>query len=211
MSVRHGLLALLAGGASHGYELKQAFEERTGSLWPLNIGQVYATLARLERDGLVEGLEGGDRDRRPYELTEAGRAELDDWLLRPVEQSGSRDELVVKVLMALATPVVDGPVVVQHHRRALVEEMQRYTRLRAGADPVADLDWLLTVDAMVLRAEAMVRWLDQCEGRLARARRGASGAAPRETVRSAVGSPASEASAGADARSATTAGTAGRP
>jgi DNA-binding PadR family transcriptional regulator len=178
MSVRHGLLALLAGGASHGYELKQAFEERTGSLWPLNIGQVYATLARLERDGLVEGLEGGDRDRRPYELTEAGRAELDDWLLRPVEQSGSRDELVVKVLMALATPVVDGPAVVQHHRRALVEEMQRYTRLRAGADPVADLGWLLTVDAMVLRAEAMVRWLDQCEGRLARARRGARGAAP---------------------------------
>ncbi len=178
MSVRHGLLALLAGGSSHGYELKQAFEDRTGSLWPLNIGQVYATLARLERDGLVEGLEGGDRDRRPYQLTGDGRAELDDWLLRPVEQSGSRDELVVKVLMALATPVVDGPAILQHHRRALVEEMQRYTRLRAGADPVADLDWLLTVDAMVLRAEAMVRWLDQCEGRLARARRGVSGAPP---------------------------------
>jgi DNA-binding PadR family transcriptional regulator len=182
VSVRHGLLALLAGGASHGYELKQAFEERTGSVWPLNIGQVYATLARLERDGLVEGHDEGDRDRRPYELTEAGRAELDDWLLRPVEQSGSRDELVVKVLMALATPVLDGPALLQHHRRALVEEMQRYTRLRAGADPVADLDWLLTVDAMVLRAEAMVRWLDQCEGRLARARQTrtpqAAGAAP---------------------------------
>jgi DNA-binding PadR family transcriptional regulator len=182
VSVKHGLLALLAGGPSHGYELKQGFEERTGSLWPLNIGQVYATLARLERDGLVEGREEGERDRRPYELTEAGRAELDAWLLQPVEQSGSRDELVVKVLMALATPALDGPAILQHHRRALVEEMQRYTRLRAGADPVVDLDWLLTVDAMVLRAEAMVRWLDQCEGRLARARQTrtsqAAGAAP---------------------------------
>lgn len=178
MSVRHGLLALLAGGPSHGYELKQAFEERTGALWPLNIGQVYATLSRLERDDLVVALEGGDRDRRPYKLTEAGRVELDAWLLQPVEQVASRDELVVKVLMALATPVVDGPRILQHHRRALLEEMQRYTRLRAGADPVADLDWLLTVDALVLRAEAMVRWLDQCEGRLARARRSSSAAEP---------------------------------
>ncbi|MGI8759500.1 MAG: PadR family transcriptional regulator [Acidimicrobiales bacterium] len=182
MTVRHGLLALLAGGASHGYELKQAFEERTGSLWPLNIGQVYTTLSRLERDGLVAGLDGGPRDRRPYELTDAGRAELDDWVLRPVDQAGGRDELVVKVLMALATPGVDGPSVLQHHRRALVEEMQRYTRLRAGADPAADLDWLLTVDALVLRAEAMVRWLDQCEARTARARRApgpSRGARPR--------------------------------
>lgn len=173
MSVRHGLLALLAGGVSHGYELKLAFEERTGSMWPLNVGQVYATLGRLERDGLVEALDGedGDRDRRPYRLTEPGRTELDSWLLVPVAQSASRDELVIKVLMALATPSVEGPAVLQHHRRALVEEMQRYTRLRAGSDPVADLSWLLTVDALVLRAEAMVHWLDQCEGRLARARR----------------------------------------
>lgn len=178
MSVRHGLLALLTGGESHGYELKQAFEERTGSLWPLNIGQVYTTLSRLERDGLVEGLEGGDRDRRPYRLTDTGRADLDEWLLRPVEQSASRDELVVKVLMALATETVDGPRILQHHRRALMEEMQRYTRLRADADPVADLHWLLTVDALVLRAEAMVRWLDQCEGRLARARRSSPRPAP---------------------------------
>jgi DNA-binding PadR family transcriptional regulator len=212
VSVRHGLLALLAGGSSHGYELKQAFEDRTGSLWPLNIGQVYATLARLERDGLVEGRDEGDRDRRPYELTAAGRAELDDWLLRPVEQSGSRDELVVKVLMALATPVVDGPAILQHHRRALVEEMQRYTRLRAGADPVADLDWLVTVDAMVLRAEAMVRWLDQCEGRLARARRGATtGPRPGVAGRAPVRPSASERSAGADAPSGASTGARTRP
>lgn len=190
MTVRHGLLALLAGGPSHGYELKLAFEERTGSLWSLNVGQVYTTLGRLERDGLVVGLGGGERDRRPYELTGAGRVELDDWLVRPVEQSATRDELVVKVLMAMSTPGVDGPAVLQRHRRALVEEMQGYTRLRAEADPVEDLDWLLTIDALVLRAEAMVRWLDTCEARVARARRGRpSRQRPERPMRRSAGRP----------------------
>lgn len=170
MSVRQGLLALLASGPSHGYQLKQGFEERTGALWPLNIGQVYATLARLERDGLAVRLDDGGGDRTSYELTDEGRAELDRWVLEPVEATASRDELVTKVLMALDLPGVRVTDVLQHHRRALVEELQRYTRLKADADPSRDLSWLLTVDALVLRVEAMIRWLDQCEGRLARSR-----------------------------------------
>jgi DNA-binding PadR family transcriptional regulator len=169
MSVRHGLLALLSHGPSHGYQLKQSFEERTGALWPLNIGQVYTTLARLEREGLVTRLDEDERDRTPYELTDGGRAELDRWIAQPVEATGPRDELVTKVLMALEVPGVRMADVLQRHRRALVEDLQRFTRLKAGADPKRDLSWLLTVDALVLRLEAMIHWLDQCEGRLARA------------------------------------------
>jgi DNA-binding PadR family transcriptional regulator len=168
MSVRHGLLALLSHGPTHGYQLKQSFEERTGALWPLNIGQVYTTLARLEREGLVTKLDEDERDRTPYELTEGGRTELDRWIAQPVE-AGGRDELVTKVLMALEVPGVRMADVLQRHRRALIEQLQRYTRLKADADPTRDLSWLLTVDALVLRLEAMIHWLDQCEGRLARA------------------------------------------
>ena len=175
MSVRHGLLALLSQGPSHGYQLKQSFEERTGALWPLNIGQVYTTLARLEREGFVTRLDEDERDRTPYELTNEGRAELDHWITQPVEATDARDELVTKVLMALDVPRVRMAEVLQGHRRALIEELQRYTRLKADADPTRDLRWLLTVDALVLRLEAMIHWLDQCEGRLARAGSSAGG------------------------------------
>jgi DNA-binding PadR family transcriptional regulator len=163
------LLAVLAHGPSHGYQLKQSFEERTGALRALNIGQVYTTLARLEREGFVTRLDEDERDRTPYQLTIEGRDELDRWIAQPVDALDSRDELVSKVLMALDVPRVHMADVLQGHRRALVEELQRYTRLKADADPTRDLRWLLTVDALVLRLEAMIHWLDQCEGRLARA------------------------------------------
>jgi DNA-binding PadR family transcriptional regulator len=179
MTVRHGLLALLSHGPSHGYQLKQGFEGRTGALWPLNIGQVYTTLARLEREGLVIRLDEDERERTPYELTDEGRDELDRWIAQPVEATDSRDELVTKVLMALDVPGVRFADVLQGHRRALIEELQRYTRLKADADPTRDLRWLFTVDALVLRLEAMIHWLDQCEGRLARA--GASDGGKRRT------------------------------
>lgn len=165
MTVKHSLLALLAESGSTGYGLKQRYEQRTGALWPVNIGQVYKTLARLEQDGLVEHA-GGD-EAAAYELTEAGRAELSDWLMEPVPLSGQRDELVVKVLLALATPGIDGLRVVQHHRRTLMEESQQVTHTRKGSDD-DDLIWALLVDSLVLRLDATMRWLDRCEARLER-------------------------------------------
>jgi DNA-binding PadR family transcriptional regulator len=129
----------------------------------VNVGQVYTTLGRLERDGLVERA-GGD-ETALYELTEVGRAELSAWLVEPVAVAELRDELVVKVLLALGTPGIDGLAVVQHHRRAVVEEVQRITRTRTRGDD--DLTWVLLVDSLVLRLDAVLRWLDRCEARLA--------------------------------------------
>ena len=60
MSIRHGLLALLAQEPMYGAQLRSEFESRTGGTWPLNVGQVYTTLSRLERDGLVEAAGGAD-------------------------------------------------------------------------------------------------------------------------------------------------------
>ena len=60
MSVRHALLALLSEGPKYGLQLREEFEARTGEIWPLNVGQVYSTLQRLERDGLVESDGSGE-------------------------------------------------------------------------------------------------------------------------------------------------------
>src|SRR4051812_18201493 len=109
MSVRHALLALLSEGPKYGLQLRQEFEAKTGEVWPLNIGQVYTTLGRLERDGLVESDEADDDGpQRNFRITASGRSELDEWLRTPPDLSSPpRDELVIKVLVAAGLPGVD--------------------------------------------------------------------------------------------------------
>ncbi|HEX7132490.1 MAG TPA: PadR family transcriptional regulator [Iamia sp.] len=167
MSVRHALLALLHEGPKFGLQLRQEFEAGTGEVWPLNVGQVYTTLQRLERDGLVEAEGGDDGPQRTFGLTPAGAEELDRWLRTPPDMgTPPRDELVIKVLVALRLPGVDVAELVQVHRRQVVELMQQYTRLKADADD--DLGLALVVDAELFRLDGVARWLDAVDGRLAR-------------------------------------------
>jgi len=167
MSIRHGLLALLDQRPMHGYQLRSVFEARTGSTWPLNVGQVYTTLARLERDGLVTAI-GEQEQQRPYAITETGRAEVRAWFATPVaRETPPRDELAIKLALAVQMPGVDVRAVIQAQRTATVRALQSYTRLKGGAG-AGDLSWLLVVDSLIFAAEAEVRWLDHCEARLAR-------------------------------------------
>jgi len=169
MSVKHGLLALLERGSRYGYQLRAEFEHTTGGTWPLNIGQVYTTLARLERDGLVRPLPESDGGQRPYEITDTGRVELTLWFATPISQADRpRDELAIKLALALTTPGVDVHSVVQIQRTATMRTLQEYTRLKARAEDPGDLAWRLVLEAMVFQAEAEVRWLDHCESSLAR-------------------------------------------
>lgn len=169
MSVKHGLLALLGRGSRYGYQLRAEFEQATGGTWPLNIGQVYTTLSRLERDGLVRALAAADGGQRPYELTDAGRVELDTWFATPINQvDRPRDELAIKLALAITTPGVDVHRVLQTQRGATMRRLQEYTRLKAADIDPADLAWRLVLDAMVFQGEAEIRWLDHCEASLAR-------------------------------------------
>lgn len=169
MSVRYGLLALLDEAPSHGYNLKTAFERRTGGSWALNIGQVYTTIQRLERDGLVESIGTADNgdDRREYRITPAGQAQLTSWFANPVvAEAPARDELTIKVLLAVAAGDVDVTALLQRQRRASVEQLQAYTRRKAKADPERDVAFLILLDALIFRTEAEVRWLDACDARI---------------------------------------------
>lgn len=169
MSVRHALLALLSEGPKYGLQLRQEFEERTGEVWPLNVGQVYTTLQRLERDGLVvsDGL-SEDGPQKGFRITPEGDNELAGWLRTPPDLSSPpRDELVIKVLIALRVPGVDVHEVMQAHRRYLVELMQEWTRLKEYAAD-RDLGFALIVDAELFRLDAVIGWLDAAEGRIKR-------------------------------------------
>ncbi|GAA3746498.1 helix-turn-helix transcriptional regulator [Leifsonia bigeumensis] len=178
MSVRQSLLAILDQGPCYGYQLRSEFDRRTGSTWPLNVGQIYNTLDRLERDGLVEKteVEGSDPDSSGqiyYRITDAGSAEVAGWLGSPVERSAAtRDELAIKLAIAVTLPGVDIAQVIQVQRTATLRTLQELTKTKnASGDPESseELAWLLVVDSMIFQAEAEVRWLDHSEARLARA------------------------------------------
>ena len=167
VSVPHALLALLSDGPKYGLRLQHEFESRTGEVWPLNVGQVYTTLQRLERDGLVETDDGeGERSQKRYRITPTGDRELANWLRTPPDLvPPPRDELVIKVLVALQVPGTDVHEILQVHRRHVIEVMQRYTQVKAAAG-VDDVALALVADAQLFRLEAIVRWLDAADVRL---------------------------------------------
>jgi DNA-binding PadR family transcriptional regulator len=157
----------LSEGPKYGLQLQNEFESRTGEVWPLNVGQVYTTLQRLERDELVETDDGEpERSQKRYRITGTGARELVDWLRTPPDLvPPPRDELVIKVLIAVHLPGVDVHEILQVHRHHVVEVMQRYTRIKAEASE-DDVGLALVVDAELFRLEAIVRWLDAADVRL---------------------------------------------
>lgn len=165
MSIRHSLLALLSTAPMYGQQLKNEFEASTGELWPLNVGQVYTTLNRLERGGLVTATGEAEASLRPYAITDEGRAELAGWLRAvPGDEPPPRDELVMKVLLVAAIDPAGAEDVIQSHRRQTIEAMRRFTRLKAHDD--VSTSTLMMCDAELFRLEAAVHWLDSVDARL---------------------------------------------
>jgi DNA-binding PadR family transcriptional regulator len=173
MTIRQSLLAILDQGPNYGYQLRAEFERRTGNVWPVNVGQIYSTLDRLERDGQVRRLGEDAGGHQYFEITNAGRAEVQHWLQTPTIRSrNDRDELSIKLAIAVTLPGVDIARIVQLQRAATLRALQDLTATKHDdGDPgsASELAWSLVVDALIFQAEAEVRWLDHTEARLSRA------------------------------------------
>ena len=168
MSIRHGMLALLREQPGYGYQLRAAFEESTGSTWPVNIGQVYTTLGRLERDGLVAKTGEDAEGHVVYEITATGVAELESWFADPVTQADRpRDELAMKLALAVTVPGVDVAALVQRQRSHTQAALQELTRRKLRTD-TPHLAFSLVLEAQIFQAEAEIRWLDHVEGQVCR-------------------------------------------
>jgi DNA-binding PadR family transcriptional regulator len=166
--LRYLFLALLGERARHGYELKAAFEEVLGGTWPLNVGQVYTGLAKLEADGLVLGVVVAQElvpDKKVYSLTETGRKELERWLEEEDEPPvRPRDEMFLKVLAQSLGGNGTVAEVVRRQRHGYMQALGRLTKQRSQLD-LHDMTALL-LDGAILRAEADLKWLDLCETRI---------------------------------------------
>ena len=166
MSVKNALLALITSGPAHGYQLKAEFDEATGSAWPLNFGQVYTSLQRLQDNGLLQSHGEDDDGRIVYSITSEGQDQVQEWLESPAPQPlASRDELSMKVLIAVATNIIDPVKVLSAQRTAAMSTLQSIAQLK-GEVKDKDLAWRLHLDRASLITEAEIRWLDLVEERL---------------------------------------------
>ncbi len=194
MSVRQSLLAILDQGPCYGNQLRVEFDRRTGSAWPINAGQVYRTLDRLERDRLVEKDDIAADGQIHYRITETGRAELATWLRTPVVRSpASRDELALKLALAPTLPGVDAAGIIRAQRDSALDTLRNLEGLRdrMGASSTQTLSELLVLDSRLAMVEAELTWLERAESRLAEAAtRGQTVAMPLSTELPKRGRPA---------------------
>jgi len=176
MSIRHSLLTILAQGPCYGYQLRTEFDRRTGSTWPVNVGQIYNTLDRLTRDALVtKSVASSDDDPEgnqyaQYTITEAGTLQANQWLLSPVERySVGRDELVIKLAIAVTLPGVDAHEVIERQRQATrgaLDALVLAAEAQSQASNASEFAEQLVADSMRAHAEAELRWLDSAEASL---------------------------------------------
>ena len=165
MSIRLAILALLAEKPRHGYEIKNEFDRRTNHTWPLNIGQVYTTLDRLERDRLCFRGDETPDGRVIATITPEGREEVRKWFATPITPANPpRNELAIKIALAATSKEVDVAALIQDQRRATMHQLQEYRQARRGVAE-EDLAGQLLVEGMIFVAEAEIRWLDHCESK----------------------------------------------
>ena len=170
MSIAMSLLAILEEEPTYGLHLRNEFESRTGAMWPLNVGQVYATLSRLERDGLVRALREGPEGQKVYEVTASGRERLLGWFGTSIQTlPPARDELVLKLIMTIGREDASSEDVIQRERKSAVQLLQELTTLKRNGSTESDLGWAFLLDSLIFQTEARVRWLDDCEARLRKA------------------------------------------
>jgi DNA-binding PadR family transcriptional regulator len=163
VSLKYGVLGLLAEEPLHGYEVKTRFEAMLGGTWEVNIGQVYTTLQRLERDGFVRPLgERGDRGKLLYELSEQGRKALGEWLAQP--ESGPqelREDIYVKLLLAARVSNGNLRPLLGRQKRAYLQQLRDLNQIEARARRDGRLDLARLVRGALLHTEADIKWIDE--------------------------------------------------
>ncbi len=165
--MRYPVLALLAQAPAHGYELKRSLDGQFGDVWPpINVGQIYTTLSRLERDGLVQGRDvsqSGAPNKRDYEVTDEGRALLEAWVHDASATPRLRDEFFLKLAMAKVAGVGDPMDLIERQRRRYLQALRDLENAASRSDGESDGMADLLVEGASLHLQADLKWLDACE------------------------------------------------
>ena len=163
--MRYPILALVAAGHTHGYDLKQALDQQFAGAWPaINVGQIYTTLRRLERDGLVQSqrvTQARRPNKRVYEVTREGRIELENWVSDSSGGPRLRDEFFVKLVLAQVAGIAEPADLIARQRQHYLQVLRDLDLAAERADE--DGTGRLLVEGAVLHLQADLKWLDICE------------------------------------------------
>jgi DNA-binding PadR family transcriptional regulator len=161
VSFRYAILGVLTQESLHGYEIKSRFETLLGSTWEVNIGQVYGTLRRLERDGLIEPIgERGERGKLAYQATEAGRRQLEQWLREPeTEPQYLHEALFVKLLLLPRLAKGQLAPLIARQRRVYLQRLRDLAALERQARQEGRSDLVLLIKGATLHTEADLKWM----------------------------------------------------
>lgn len=200
MAIKQGILTILSLGEAHGYQIRAELTSRAGQAWELNLGQVYQTLSRLERDGLIEQSQR-DGSRQMYRITEEGLVQNKEWLnsgtIRSIED---RDELILKFCLAVTIPGVNVTKLLDAQRNANLHTLQILTKAKSDIDEndPKELSWVLALDNQIFSIESELRWLEHVRDYLEKAAN--RGISPKVGISSEVPYPGRPAKAGRGGR-----------
>jgi DNA-binding PadR family transcriptional regulator len=174
MSIKYAILGILSEGDLHGYDLKADFDAKVGEFWSLNFGQIYSTLDRLEKDGLVShDRQAQDKrpDRKIFSITAQGRAELTQWLSAPIAKVRAlRDEFFIKLVFMDKDNPAAVLELIEKQKMLHLKHMNRLTRrkiaLKTETGNPDTLTTELLVDVGLFHAEADIKWLTHCETKI---------------------------------------------
>ncbi len=165
--MKYIFLALLAQKPTHGYDLLQMYEELFSAvLPPLNAGQIYTTLSRLERDGLVSDFtveQDNKPDKRVYQLTAEGQAALKKWFQEPVSSARIKDNFYLKLVSAKMTGIVPPARLIEDQRGQYLQSLHDLNDLALQPDVTHNPSNLLLIQGAILHLKADLEWLDLCE------------------------------------------------
>jgi DNA-binding PadR family transcriptional regulator len=165
--MREFFLTLLTGGSACGYELRQTLERAFGDLLPtLNAGQIYTTLARLERDGLIVGRDvlADTRGKRVYTLTDAGRAVLSEWIEPAVPGVRLKEEFFMKLVLVAGAGLAEPRRLLEGQRREYLQSLRELDDLLETRAQSVTAE--LLVEGAILHLKADLEWLDMIEQRI---------------------------------------------
>ncbi len=165
MSVKYGILALLYFQKNHGYDLKIEIESLLGIKGKINPGQIYTTLDRLIRDGLVSSVGMDDQERKLYDITETGIKELESWLLEPVLYQSGKDDFHFKWSCARKIGFEYEEKMLDQQKTIIMREVMEFTKLKTEHLLQGDDNKYLLITGKLLHLEAELNWIHQVENR----------------------------------------------
>ncbi|MDF1999864.1 PadR family transcriptional regulator [Peribacillus simplex] len=161
MSVKHAILTLLSQSPRHRYDLKVSFESMVHNQWDLNAGQIYTTIDRLIRDGLVQETQEEQSELKIYRTTEKGLAEVQKWLLEPVQASLLQDEFFFKMLCAKELHFHRLTEMIKQHKELIIKNILKLQQLRQSIDFTEENEAIhYLIDGRILHLEADMKWID---------------------------------------------------